>query len=50
MNERLSATLTTAKIPHEVKRLPGGHTFPVVQAGLGPVLDFVRQHIAPTGK
>lgn len=46
MNERLSAALTTTKIPHEVKRLPGGHTFPVVQAGLGPVLDFVRRHIA----
>ncbi|MFO1485993.1 MAG: hypothetical protein U1F71_21710 [Verrucomicrobiaceae bacterium] len=47
MNERLSAALTTTKIPHEVKRLPGGHTFPVVQAGLGPVLDFVKKHIAP---
>ncbi|MBE2282283.1 MAG: hypothetical protein IAE77_02340 [Prosthecobacter sp.] len=47
MNERLSAVLAAAKIPHEVKRLPGGHTFPVVQAGLGPVLDFVRQHIMP---
>lgn len=50
MNERLSSALTTARIPHEVKRLPGGHTFPTVQAGLGPVLDFVRQHLAPDGK
>lgn len=46
-NERLSAALTTAKIPHKVKRLPGGHTFPVVQAGLGHVLEFVLQNIAP---
>jgi predicted esterase len=46
MNERLSQALTTAGIAHEVKRLPGGHTFPTVQAGLGPVLDFVREHIA----
>lgn len=49
MNERLSAALTVADIPHEVKRLPGGHSFPTVQAGLGPVLDFVREHIAPEG-
>lgn len=47
MNERLSAALTTAKIPHAVKRLPGGHTFPVVQAGLGHALDFVRKNISP---
>ncbi|MCB1276060.1 alpha/beta hydrolase-fold protein [Prosthecobacter sp.] len=50
MNEHLSSALTTANIPHEVKRLPGGHTFPTVQAGLGPVLDFVRRHITPDGK
>jgi S-formylglutathione hydrolase FrmB len=49
MNERFSAALNGAGIPHEVKRLPGGHTFPVVQAGLGPVLAFVREHIAPVG-
>lgn len=48
MNERFSAALTAAGIEHEVKRLPGGHTFPTVQAGLGPVLDFVRRHIAAT--
>jgi len=45
MNERLSAILTGEKIPHEVVRLPGGHTFPSVQAGLGPVLDFVNRHL-----
>ena len=49
MNERLSAALTGKSIPHEVKRLPGGHTFPTVQAGLGPVLDFTRKHIAAGG-
>ncbi len=49
MNERLSTALTGAAIPHEVKRLPGGHTFPTVQAGLGPVLDFARAHIASGG-
>lgn len=46
MNERLAAALTAAKIPHEVRRLPGGHTFPTVQAGLGPVLTFVREHLS----
>jgi S-formylglutathione hydrolase FrmB len=50
MNERLSTALTGAGIAHEVKRLPGGHTFPTVQAGLGPVLEFVREHIAKGGK
>ena len=50
MNERLSAALTGAGIAHEVKRFPGGHTFPTVQAGLGPVLDFARKRIAPDGK
>lgn len=49
MNERLSTALTGAGIPHAVKRLPGGHTFPTVQAGLGPVLTFVREHLAPAG-
>jgi enterochelin esterase-like enzyme len=50
MNERLSTALTGANIPHKVQRLPGGHTFPTVQAGLGPALDFVRRHIAaPAG-
>lgn len=49
MNERLSAALTGAGIPHEVQRLPGGHTFPTVQAGLELVLAFVRAHIAPAG-
>ncbi len=46
MNERLSSALTSADIPHQVKRLPGGHTFPTVQAGLGPVLEYVRGHVA----
>lgn len=45
MNERLSAALTSAGIAHEVKHFPGGHSFPTVQAGLGPVLDFVRGHM-----
>ena len=49
MNERLSAALAGAGIPHEVQRLPGGHTFSTVRDGLGPVLDFVREHIAPKG-
>jgi S-formylglutathione hydrolase FrmB len=49
MNERLSAALNGANIPHEVQRLPGGHSFPTVQAGLGPVLHLVREHIAPAG-
>jgi S-formylglutathione hydrolase FrmB len=47
MNERFSAALTAAGIPNQTKRIPGGHTFPTVQAGLGPVLDFVKQHIVP---
>ena len=46
MNERLSSALTCKSIPHEVKRLSSGHTFPTVQAGLGPVLNFVGKHIA----
>jgi S-formylglutathione hydrolase FrmB len=49
MNERLSAALTTAGVPNEVRRIPGGHTFPTVQAGLGPVLAFVQAHIAAGG-
>jgi len=46
MNDRLSAILTKEKIPHQVVRLPGRHTFATVQGGLGPVLDFVRQHLS----
>ena len=34
----------------EVTRLPGGHTFPVVQAGLGHVLKFVRKQISPANE
>jgi enterochelin esterase-like enzyme len=45
MNMRFSAALDAAGITHEVKHFPGGHSFPTVQAGLGPVLDFVRGHI-----
>ncbi len=48
MNNRLSAILTDEKISHEVVRLPGGHSFPSVQAGLGPVLDFVSKHFSRT--
>lgn len=47
MNDRFAAALTAAGAPPEVVRLPGGHTFPVVQEGLGYVLDFVRERIAP---
>jgi S-formylglutathione hydrolase len=49
MNERLSAALTAAGIPHEAKRIPGGHAFPTVQAGLGPVLAFVRGRLVAGG-
>jgi hypothetical protein len=49
MNERLSVALSGAGIPHKVKRLPGGHTFPTVQAGVEPALAFVREHVAPAG-
>lgn len=45
MNDRLSAKLKAADIVHETLRLPGGHTFPVVQAGVGPVLQFVSRHL-----
>lgn len=45
MNDRLSAKLKAADIKHETLRLPGGHTFPVVQAGVEPVLQFVSRHI-----
>ncbi len=44
MNARLSAILSREGIPHEIVKLPGGHTFPSVRAGLGPALDFVRKH------
>ncbi len=47
MNDRFAAALTAAGTPPEVVRLPGGHTFPVVQEGLAHVLDFVRRQIAP---
>jgi S-formylglutathione hydrolase FrmB len=47
MNDRFAAALTAAGAPPKVVRLPGGHTFPVVQEGLGHVLDFVRDQIAP---
>ncbi len=45
MNRRFSSVLTKARIPHEVVKLPGGHTFSTVQAGLGPALDFVRERM-----
>lgn len=48
MNERLGAELDKAQIPHEIVRFPGGHSFPTVQAGIGPVLEFVRKHISPS--
>ncbi|MGV3659269.1 MAG: alpha/beta hydrolase [Prosthecobacter sp.] len=47
MNDRLSAKLKAADIPHETLRLPGGHTFPTVQGGVGPVCDFVAKHLRP---
>ncbi|GEP44804.1 alpha/beta hydrolase [Brevifollis gellanilyticus] len=47
MNDRLSAKLKVADISHETLRLPGGHTFPVVQGGVGPVCEFVKKHLAP---
>ncbi len=47
MNERLAQALTTAGFAPDVVRIPGGHTFPTVQAGLGPVLDFVGKHLPP---
>jgi S-formylglutathione hydrolase FrmB len=47
MNEHMSEALTAAGIPNETVKLPGGHTFPTVQGGVGPVLDFVRKHLAP---
>ncbi len=49
MNERFSGKLNAAGIPHETLSLPGGHTFPSVQQGVGPVCDFVKQHLAPRG-
>lgn len=47
MNDRFSAKLKAAGIAHETVRLPGGHTFPTVQAGVGPVCIFVKKHLAP---
>lgn len=47
MNESLSEALTAAGISHEKFHLPGGHTFPTVQGGLGPVLDFVKKNLVP---
>lgn len=46
MNDRLSAELNKAQIPHEIVRFPGGHSFTTVQSGIGPVLEFVGKHIA----
>ena len=43
MNENFSAALIEAKIGHRIITLEGGHTFPVVQAALPLVLDFVRR-------
>ncbi len=45
MNDSLSAKLKAADIPHETVRLPGGHTFPTVQGGVGPVCEFVAKHL-----
>lgn len=45
MNDRLSAKLKAADIPHETVRLPSGHTFPSVQGGVGPVCEFVAKHL-----
>jgi enterochelin esterase-like enzyme len=45
MNDRLAAALQAAGNPAATLRLPGGHTFPTVQQGLGPVLEFARQHL-----
>lgn len=45
MNMRLSEALTAASIKHETKHFPGGHTFPTVQAGMGPILEFVGRNI-----
>ncbi len=42
-----ASKLKSADIPHETLRLPGGHTFPVVQGGVGPVCEFVKKHLAP---
>ncbi|CAN5383693.1 hypothetical protein BH09VER1_BH09VER1_07210 [soil metagenome] len=47
MNEHLSEALTAAGISNETVHLPGGHTFPTVQGGLSPVLEFVKKHLAP---
>ncbi len=48
MNDRLAAILTEEKIPHQVERFNGAHSFTSVQAGLGPVLNFVREHFPKT--
>lgn len=45
MNDRLSAKLKAAGIPHETVRLPSGHTFSSVQGGVGPVCEFVVRHL-----
>jgi enterochelin esterase-like enzyme len=44
MNMRLSEALTKASIKNEVAHLPGAHTFPTVQAGVGLILEFVKTH------
>lgn len=46
MNDRLSKALDAASIPHETVRLPFGHTFPAIQNGLEPTLDFVGKHLS----
>lgn len=48
MNTRLSEALKKANIKHDVSHLPGGHTFPTVQAGVGLVLEFVGKHLSQT--
>lgn len=50
MNKRLSEALTAASLKHEVAHLPGGHTFPTVQAGIGLIVEFAKSHLARDAK
>jgi enterochelin esterase-like enzyme len=48
MNEEFSAALAAAGIPHEFRRLPGGHTLAVVRAALPGLLEFAGGRAVPS--
>lgn len=46
MNQRFEAVLTEQGIPHEFVRLPGGHTFAVVEDAVAKVVEFCARSFA----